>query len=86
MKNVNRIFALLLGLSFAGSLYGEGERRRDPRPPRPPESWSCRADDASGSGLFYISVSRYRGEARDKALDTCYRFVDRCTVSCTRLL
>lgn len=48
--------------------------------------WSCKAYDASGSGLFYIGLDENRWEAREKALDICYRFVDSCTVSCERKL
>ncbi len=73
----------LLASSLAFS--AANDRNKRPKPDKK-EVWSCRAEDSSGSGLFYIGLDEDRGAARSKALETCNRFVDSCSVSCERKL
>lgn len=73
-------------LAAASDFSSRSRRPGWPDKPGKKEVWSCTAYDAAGTGLFYIGLDENRWTARSKALETCYRFVDSCTVSCQRKL
>ena len=46
------------------------------------QSWVCRADANNDSGLFFLGMGRSQAEAYTRALESCSRARQQCTITC----